>query len=136
VSKLTDSFASVGIHNGWLYAKGNVAISYTPAQGSGAWREAAKWQVDRGTYRTDDAPRDRQHWRNGGRKTFTVGNEAAKAPQLEAAKTWASERYGIKEWAKTPYGDWMDAEFVAKRTAELKAAVKAQAAQEVADASR
>jgi len=133
VSKLTDSFSTVGIHNGWLYGKGNVTISYTPAQGSGAWREAAKWQVDRGLHRTDDA---QQHWRNGGRKTFTVGNEAAKAPQLEAAKAWASGRYGIKKWAKTPYGDWMDAEFVAKRTAELKAAVKARAAQEAADASR
>lgn len=133
MSKLTESFATVGIHNGWLYAKGNVMISYTPAQGPGAWRMPAKWEVSGGTY--VGALTSQPRWRTYGTKSWSV-SAAAKAWGLEQAKAWASERYGIKEWAKTPYGDWMDAEFVAKRTAELKAEVKAQAAQEATSASR
>src|ERR1700730_17013996 len=101
-------------------------ISYAPAQGSGAWREPAKWQVSRGLERTDDSPSERRHWRDRGLKTWSVSGAPGKARGPGQAK----------EWARTPYGDWMDAEFVAKRTAELKAAVKAQATQEAADASR
>lgn len=125
MSKATDSFATVGIHNGWQFAKANVMISYLPASGSGGWWQPSKWQVCRGGEHTDPEAGWRDHWR----KTFTVRGRHEKAGRFEAAKAWASERYGIAEWAKTPYGDWMDAEFVTKRTAELKAAVKVRAAQ-------
>lgn len=115
MSKLTESFATVRVHNGRQYADSNVVISYLPAT-----ERSARWMVSKGDERTDLEA----GWSHGWRKTFIVSGRHQKPGRLEQAKTWASERYGITEWAKTPYGDWMDAGFVAQRTAELKAAVK------------
>lgn len=33
----------------------------------------------------------------------------ARAKALEAAKAWAGERYGIREWKRNRQGDWVDA---------------------------
>ncbi len=55
-------------------------------------------------------------WYDNGAMTF---RGASKAEQFELAKAWATERYGVKEWARTPFGSWMDAEFVKKRMAAL-----------------
>jgi hypothetical protein len=83
----------------------------------------AYWQVCKGNEPTDP----QAAWFYYARKTLTVfdflrqtANRAkAKDAALEAAKAWASEKYGIKEWARTPYGSWMDAGFVKRRMAEL-----------------
>jgi hypothetical protein len=118
VSKLTEQLRSVGIVNPWQFAgRGNVYIDYTPAN-NGRGGRSARWQVTRPGFRTDP----NGAWYNNGHKTFWVYSRADKEPKLFEAKAWASERYGIKEWARTPFGSWMDAEFVKKRLAELKSA--------------
>ncbi len=60
------------------------------------------------------------HWMDYGNKTVSVSCRERKQVVLEELMKWAGDRYGIKEWAKTPYGSYMDAEFVKRRIAELK----------------
>lgn len=43
---------------------------------------------------------------------------------LDEIMAWASKKYGIKKWAKTPYGSWMDEAFVKRRIKELDQAVQ------------
>lgn len=118
MSKLTESFRTIGINNANDFAeKGNVYIAYYPEWNSRSVIPSRSF-VYRPGYNTDPEAA----WYDHKTKTFS-GN---KATSVEEAKAWASERYGIKEWAKTPYGDWMDADFVKKRVAELKALVKAK----------
>jgi hypothetical protein len=121
VSRFTETLRSLRIFNEWDYAKGEVFISYTP---NGDYRsmQVPEWKVTKGEEKTDDS--ERSPWYNYGRKTFVVMGREDKAPKLEEAKAYASAKYGIKEWAKTPYGSWMEAEFVKRRNAELKKRLK------------
>jgi hypothetical protein len=115
MSKLTEQLGTVGIHNAWGFAgHGNVYIGYTPGD-SGRGGRSANWQVIRPGYKTDP----KGPWYNNGYKTFSVYGRVDKEPKLNEAKQWVSERYGIKEWARTPFGSWMDAEFVKARLDEL-----------------
>jgi hypothetical protein len=90
-------------------------ISYSPAQPGRGYKPAC-WYVWQGNVPTDPAA----HYRDHGRKTFTVYGRAEKEPQLEAAKAWASEHFGVAEWKREPYGSWMPAEFVDGRLAQLR----------------
>lgn len=56
--------------------------------------------------------------------SITVMGRKDMASEFETAKQWAGESYCITEWARTPFGSWMDAAFVAYRLAELKAQIK------------
>lgn len=112
MSKLTDKLALAGIHNSSGYAgKGNVFI----------WRRAGdSWTtpaflVHRVGYKTDASA----HFQDHGNKSFIIMNREDVQSALSDAQKWAGKRYGIEEWAKNPFGDWMDAEFIKKRTAEL-----------------
>ena len=120
MSKLTDAFRTIRIFNEYNFADDQPYVSYTP-NGDSRSMQVSQWSIIKGEERTDDnlsAP-----WYDYGRKTFVVMGREDKATKLEAAKAYASEKYGIKEWAKTPYGSWMDAEFVKARTKELKQAL-------------
>jgi hypothetical protein len=119
VSKLKEQLQRIKVYNSWEFAgKGNVFISYTPTEPRSV--RCAGWKVYRPGYRTD--PQAARY--DGGCKTFTVSGKEDKPLKLEVAKKWAGERYGIKEWVKSPYGDWMDAEYVKRRLAELKEQLK------------
>jgi len=115
---MTEKFRPIGIINGWDFAGGDgggVRIVYRPSTSGRAYLCAA-WQVAKDGFKTDpDA-----HWRDYYAKTFDVHRKEEKAGQLEEAKRWAGERFKITRWAKTPFGDWMDADFVAKRMKELR----------------
>lgn len=91
-------------------------IYYDPAEPGRAYRPA-KWSVHRPGFKTDPGG----HWMNYGNKTFDVYSRSDKEPQRAAAFEWASERYGVSEWARSPFGGWHPAEVVAR----FKAAVKA-----------
>lgn len=126
-SKLVETLRTVGVFNEYNFAgHGNVFIRYRSAAQSSAGQTAA-WQVIRPGFKTDISA----HWTDHGNKTFDVWGRDDKATQFEAAKAWAAERYGITEWARTPFGTWMDAGFVIHRLVELKAAVKAKEASDV-----
>lgn len=112
MSKLTEKLRLINICNSSGYAgKGNVFI----------WRRAGdSWTtpaflVCRVGFKTDV----NAHWQDHGNKSFMVMSRDEAKTALAEAQKWASDKYGIKEWAKNPFGDWMDAEFIKKRTAEL-----------------
>jgi hypothetical protein len=115
MSKLTDQLATVGIHNAHNFAgKGNVFIAYQPYDS--IRRLVSGWKIARPGFQIDPETARYDH----GCKTFVVFGRADKDEKFEEAKAWASAKYGIKEWARTPFGSWMDAEFVKRRLAELK----------------
>lgn len=121
MSKLTERYRAFGIHNEHGFAGNNVFLSYTP-NGYGRGGHGSRWQVIKGDEQTEPT----EPWYNYGKKTFTVSSHShgtthaeGKQKALEAAQVWASEKYKIKQWARTPYGSWMDAGFVKKRIAYL-----------------
>lgn len=127
MSKFTDQLAdALGVCNAWEFAgKGNPFISYSPND-YGRGGRSAHFTVIRPGYRTDPDPN--AHWQDYGNKTFMVwgSGKEAKDKMLAEALEWAGARYKITEWAKTPFGTWMSAEFVKTRLAELKAQLKAK----------
>ena len=79
-----------------------VYVEYSP-QDLGRIAHFAKWQVIRIGYKTDPDG----HWSDNGHKTFTAYNpREEKEKQLQAALAWASERYGITEWERSPFGSY------------------------------
>lgn len=121
MSRFTDQLRTIRIFNAHNFAgNGNVYISYTP-RGDGRSMHSPEWGIYRPGYQTDPgAP-----WYDYGNKKFLLFTHGAthaerKAAALALAKGWASQKYGITNWAKTPFGDWMEAEFVKNRTAALK----------------
>lgn len=120
MSKLAEQLRSLHIVNAWDFAgHGNVYIEFCAAI-RGRWAMPAKWIVRRPGHDT-----------YAGGPWYDFGNKALRCSRitrreaLEEIKQWAGEKYGIKEWARTPYGSWMDAEFVKRRLAKLKAQLKA-----------
>jgi len=46
-------------------------------------------------------------YRDGFNKTFLINTQLGnRDAQLEAAKAWAAEQYGLSDWVKTPFGGW------------------------------
>jgi hypothetical protein len=120
VSKFTEQLREIRVFNDYEFAgHGNVYISYVAAD-RGRGGHGAKWKVHRAGFRTDPkAP-----WYEYGDKAFNVWGGRARAEVLAEAQAWAGAKYGIKEWARTPFGSYMDAAFVTRRMAELKALIK------------
>lgn len=110
----------LSVYNAFGYASGRVYIDYHAGQ-SGRGATYPKWVVVHGKKDTDPEA----HFLDYGRKVFTVNCRANKEPELIKCKDWASQKYGIKAWTKTPFGTWMEADFVKARNAELKAMLKA-----------
>lgn len=119
MSKLTESFQTVRVFNSFeFYGHGRPYIAFAPRAGA----FPAKWQVHRPGFKTDpDA-----HWGDHGSKTFSASGKGDAVAQQKALD-WASERYGIKEWKRDPFGSYGETEFVDRRVKELKAAVREQA---------
>lgn len=92
-----------------------IYLSYRTQQLGRAYQSAA-WQVLRPGYKTDPGG----HWQDHGQKTFSVYQpREEKDAVLEQAKAWVSERYGIKGWERTPFGDYVPAGTMAKVDALL-----------------
>jgi hypothetical protein len=124
MSKLTEAYRTIGIINDYDFAgHGNVYICRVT--GGNRFISISSWQVVRPGYITK--PRGNAF---DAHQSFTIYGRGDNIPALERAKEWASKRYGIKEWAKTPFGSWVDADFVKKRTAELKEKLKSNPPQE------
>lgn len=128
MSKLVEAYREIGVYNPHSFAgHGNVFIHYSPNE-VGRISRPAVWRVYRVGFKTDPGA----FWMDNGSKAFQLyrydGTHAErKIACLEEAKTWASERYGITEWARTPFGSWMDAAFVKERMLELKIEIQSKA---------
>lgn len=121
MSKFIERLRDVHMFNAYDFARdsGRVFICYTP-QDTGRSGHGASWGVHRIGYQTDpNGP-----WYHYGDKHFAVFMDT-RAGALTKAQGWAGKKYGISEWARTPFGSWMDAGFVKSRLAELKKAIGA-----------
>ena len=92
---------SLGLDNGHDIAKTGpgpqVYLYYTPY--SRLQPAGPCWRVAHIGFRTDP----KSAWYNEGDKAF-VPFARGKEDALDAAKAWASERYGITEWERSGYG--------------------------------
>ena len=79
-----------------------VYIDYSP-QTSGLAGLNARWSVVAVTAKTDP----HGHWRDDGTKVFPCWHplEDKEEHRLEAI-AWATERYGITEWERSPFGSY------------------------------
>lgn len=96
------------------FSEGRVYIAFTPADSRGV--TSSKWQVIGVHEKTDPTG----PWYNYGSKSF-LGNMRSDA--LDKAKQWASEKYGIKEFAKSPFRGWHDAEAIKRAEQKLETLV-------------
>lgn len=125
MSKLTDSLRTVQVYNENNFAAGEVFISYSSITGRGhtfTGYKVHKKGMDLGTHWTDYEAKcfDLYHFYQGTLKE-------RRAAALKAAQDWASEKFGVKEWIKTPYGSYVEKSFGEKRLAELKEKVAREA---------
>lgn len=125
VHELTGVVNSYDLIRAYAEATGTEVLPYIAyrRQVTGRGYKSAAWQIHRPGFKTDDGPNP--HWRDYGNKTFNVFSRDQKQPQLEAAKAWVAERYGITEWAptakaRTTSGDVFPAQVVEWFHAEIK----------------
>lgn len=59
------------------------------------------------------------HPMNDFNKTITFGGSKDCLEVLDKIKDWASKKYGIVEWVKSPFGDWVSEETFKLRLKEL-----------------
>jgi hypothetical protein len=107
----------IKIYNEYGYGMGNVLIYYSPA-GTSRLGGISSWMV----YKKD--VKLSEQWYNYGRKSFIVMTREDKQKTLEEAIEFAKKTFGIKEFEKTPFGGYMEKEFVIKRNKELKERLK------------
>jgi len=93
--------------------QGQVFVSYRPGD---SWHSPG-WHVSRKGYiLSDDKFRPAKEFVSWEGSTAKERKEQA----LADAQAWASERYGITEWGKDPFGSYGEASFVAERLAGLE----------------
>jgi hypothetical protein len=117
--RLVEGLRSLRVFNSYDFydgetPQGQVFIYYHTGD---AWHPSG-WDVSRRGYQlgTDRLNTSKQFIAFEG-----SGAKERKELAFAAAQTWASERYGITEWAKDPFGGFGDATFVAERLAALEA---------------
>jgi hypothetical protein len=120
MSKLTDYYMTLGICNACGFAgTGNVFIDYYPYDDlSNSGRE---YVVCRPGFQTN--PNDKR-WFNYGNKVFPLSSYAGSVAErrrlaLRDAQEWASKEFGVAKWKRTPFGSWMEEEFVNRRMRQL-----------------
>jgi hypothetical protein len=111
VSKLTEKLRTVGVFNPYGFYGDHPYIG-SRAREARACRCAA-WMVHKKNEVLDNA------WYNYGARAFTHGGRESKKKALADAQAWASDKFGIKEWARDPFGSYGEASFVKARVAEL-----------------
>jgi hypothetical protein len=116
MSKLIEKLNARGVHNPHNFYEGHPFgqpfIAYYSAS-TGRAGQSARYKVVRQGESLSEA------WYDQGAKTFLKWGDKKKA--LADAQAWASEKFGIKEWTRDPFGSWGDAEYVKKRTVEILA---------------
>lgn len=113
--RLKQVLAMKHIHNTWDFVGNyNVFISrYAATTGLGA--KYGRWAVIRPGYKTDS----NSGFNEDGCKTFVIRGREDVQKQLTAAMDWCTNRYGIDEWIKSPFGDWMSKKVYDEKVKEL-----------------
>jgi len=121
MSKTTEEFREhLFLHNASNYASAaglKVHVDYRPTI-TGRGYTSARWQVVGIGFQTDPGG----HFQDNGQKTFSIMGRDQKQARLQEALDWASERYGISSWERSPYGSYVPTGTVAAMKARLKAA--------------
>ena len=138
MAKMTkEKLKAIGIfnpHNFCTIGGGRIFVGYSPQVTGRAYR-TAKWQVCGVREKTDP----KAFWMDNGQKAFDVNGVAAnssgthaeiKEIQRLAAIAWATEKYGIDDWVKDPFGDYQERR-VWERVAALLDGVEQKAYQVV-----
>lgn len=104
-TRLRDMLEQVVVHNDHNLFQHVKPVPPVISYAKSDRHQYARWRVWRPGFKVNP----NAHWHDGGAKTFLVASAQKKAEQFEAAKNWASEKYGytIDEWEKTPYGSWV-----------------------------
>ena len=109
------SLRALGILNEHILARRGpepqVYVAYR-AQDRGRVYQSAAWQVIQVGFKSDHDPK--AFWRDQGHKTFNVYDyETEKMTQFAAAQAWASDRYHIPVWERSPWGSYHPAGTIA-----------------------
>lgn len=126
MSKVLEAMRERLVFNQYEFYKSQPYIWYQ-ARGDSRSMTVQGWMV------TKRGEKLATHWKDNDSKHFYLElpaydpskytqrqrTEIAKDGALKAARAWASERFGVKEWAKDPFGSYGPAEFVAARLKEI-----------------
>jgi hypothetical protein len=114
MSKLTNQLNARGLHNSWEFFQDQPYIGFRATQG---YRDVipSGWHVNKRGQILSDA------WYDNGAKSFSCCGVASRKTALIEAQIWASEKFGIKEWARDPFGGYGDAKFIKQRIVKLLA---------------
>ena len=112
MSKITEELKKHKIYNLYEFYGEIPYIWYRPSGGSRSSSVSA-WMVTKHGYRLDDS------WYNHGSRAFIVFNRKDKPIKLLEAETWASDKFGIKEWARDPFGGYGPSDFIKTRIKEI-----------------
>lgn len=123
MSKRTDAWRAVRLYNIHGFYAGRPYISYQAGENGRVYRPAG-WRV----YKQGENLAT--HWMDSGARVFTIHGQPGTrlterrwAAHSEAVR-WASERFGISDWMKDPYGGWGEAAFVKARIRDLNEQLK------------
>jgi hypothetical protein len=105
---------AVRIFNEHNYSQENVYIFYRAGE-NGRITISAAWGI------RDPRKSLSDRWHDYNCKYFTTNGVKSRPAILAKALAWVTERYGIIQFAKTPFGSWMEKSFVEKRNAEILA---------------
>ena len=99
MSKATEALNAKGIINtNAMLEQGEPMIGYFPAQHVISQR----WRVTLKGRRFINQP-----WYDHGAKTFSARRKSPEDPAFMEVLEWISKRNNIKEWARTPFGDYV-----------------------------
>ena len=107
MSKLTEVLREKKVYNEYLFYGKQPYIGYRSAHSV----IPACWAVCKLGINLGEA------WYDYGSRTFSAWGNRKKA--LGEAQAWASEKFGVKVWARDPFGSYGEAEFIKKRIKEI-----------------
>ena len=58
-------------------------------------------------------------WGDYGSKSFIINGRQDAQRALAEAQKWASDKFGVKEWARDPFGSYGEKAYIEKRLKEL-----------------
>ena len=123
MSKLSELCRSVKVYNDYEFFGDQPYITWAQNGGRSIfppWYAVTKRGVDFG-----------DGWYANGSKLFSYGGSVEdKHKAFNTAVEFLESEFGIKRVARSPFGDWGDAEFVKRRIAEIKEMARKQETRE------
>lgn len=115
MSKLTEQLRERGVFNPYEFYGSEPSIGFRANQGSRDVIPSA-WRVSKRGVKLSDA------WYDHGTMSFSCCGVESRKQALAEAQAWATEKFGIKEWRRDPFGGYGEAAFIKRRIAEILAA--------------